>query len=195
MSILNDKQIWDLADNEEMITPREEKLVTKDLNGNGIVSYGLSSFGYDIRCASEFLIATGRSNVDSIDPKKIDSRVFEEGELLKTLDSMWVMVPPRGFVLARSLEYIRMPENVFAQVLGKSTYARCGLHCLVTPLEPGWEGHITLEFANLTSYPVRLYAYEGCAQLVFSRGEKPFKSYRARQGKYQGQTGITLPKV
>jgi dCTP deaminase len=182
MSILPDHRIRSLA-NAGMIEPFCDRLERE-----GVISYGLSSFGYDIRCAREWKIFVNAFNT-VVDPKGIDQRSFVD------FDGDEVIIPPNSFVLARSLEYIRMPENVMGLVLGKSTYARCGISCLATPLEPGWEGHITLEFANSTPLPAKMYALEGCAQLLFFEGERPEITYADRKGKYQGQTGVTLPRL
>lgn len=152
-----------------------------------IVSYGLSSFGYDIRLAPEYKIA---SNVSSgiIDPKEPDEKVWVDQQ------GPSVLIPPNGFMLSRSMEYIRMPKDVLAIVLSKSTYARTGINCLATPLEPGWEGHITLEFANTTPNPVRMYGTEGCCQLIFFKGEECMTPYDQAR-KYFAQTGITLARI
>jgi dCTP deaminase len=169
---------------EGMISPFEEKLVR-----DGVISYGLSSFGYDIRLANEFKVFT---NVHStiVDPKKFDEKSFIE------VKSDHCIIPPNSFILSRSYEYIKMPKNILAICLGKSTYARCGLIVNVTPLEPGWEGHITMEISNTTPLPAKVYAKEGIAQLVFIEGhEPPEVTYESRKGKYQGQRGIQLPKI
>jgi dCTP deaminase len=155
-----------------------------------IISYGTSSYGYDIRCAPEFKVFT---NVHSavVDPKNFDDRSFVQ------MDGMSCLIPPNSFVLARSMEYLRIPRDILVVCLGKSTYARCGIIVNVTPLEPEWEGHITLEFSNTTNLPARIYAEEGCAQLLFLQADKHdvcSTSYADRAGKYQGQTGVTLPK-
>lgn len=155
-----------------------------------IISYGTSSYGYDIRCAPEFKVFT---NVHSaiVDPKNFDEKSFVQ------MDGMSCLIPPNSFVLARSMEYMRIPRDVLVVCLGKSTYARCGIIVNVTPLEPEWEGHITLEFSNTTNLPARIYAEEGCAQLLFLQADKDdvcSTSYADRQGKYQHQTGVTLPR-
>jgi len=166
-----------------MIEPFEERLVRE-----GVISYGLSSFGYDLRAAPEWKIFT---NVFSslVDTKNFDPKSFVEYE------GEEVVIPPNSFALTRSLEYIRMPDNVIAIALGKSTYARCGIVVNVTPLEPGWEGHVTLEISNTTPLPAKVYAGEGIVQLLFLEGPRPEVTYRDRKGKYQGQKGITLPRV
>jgi len=158
-------------------------------NANNVISYGLSSYGYDVRCANEFKIFT---NINSafIDPKNFDPNSFVD------VVTDVCIIPPNSFVLARTVEYFRIPRNVIAICLGKSTYARCGIIVNVTPLEPEWEGHVTLEFSNTTTLPAKIYANEGVAQMLFLESEQPCEvSYRDRQGKYQGQIGVTLPKT
>lgn len=152
-----------------------------------VISYGLSSYGYDVRIADEFKIFTD-INSQTLDPKELDERCFTDfkGDVCR--------IPPNSFVLARSLEYIRMPPMTTGEVLGKSTYARIGCVCIATPLEAGWEGHITLEFANTTRLPMKLYAGEGAAQILFHQGDVQCRvSYADRKGKYMHQTGIQLP--
>lgn len=156
-----------------------------------LISYGTSSYGYDIRCAPEFKVFT---NVHSaiVDPKQFDDHAF----VSMTGDSC--VIPPNSFALARSVEYFRIPRDILVICLGKSTYARCGIIVNVTPLEPEWEGHITLEFSNTTPLPARIYANEGCAQLLFLQCDQDDvceTSYKDRGGKYQGQTGVTLPRA
>ena len=185
MSIKPDHWIRRLALEEKMIEPFEEKLMRE-----GVISYGLSSFGYDIRVADEFLIftpSTGQLTV--VDPKAIDSRAMMryQGEVC--------IIPPNSFALARSVEYFRMPRNVLGICLGKSTYARTGIITNFTPFEPGWEGHVTIEISNTTPLPAKIYANEGIAQVLFFEGEEPEVSYADRKGKYQAQTGITLPRL
>jgi dCTP deaminase len=155
----------------------------------GVISYGLSSYGYDIRVADEFKIFT---NVHSalVDPKHFDPRsmVDFKGEVC--------VIPPNSFVLARSVEYIRVPRDVLVICIGKSTYARCGIIVNVTPLEPEWEGYITIEISNTTPLPAKIYANEGIAQLIFLQADEPCEmSYADKKGKYQRQRGIVLPKV
>ena len=155
----------------------------------GFVSYGVSSYGYDIRVSDEFKIFTNVNN-SIVDPKNFDSKSFVDfrGEIC--------IVPPNSFALARSFEYLRIPRNVLVVTLGKSTYARCGIIINVTPLEPEWEGHITLEISNTTPLPAKIYANEGIAQLLFYESDEVcVTSYKDRKGKYQGQRGITLPKL
>ncbi|MEZ5647391.1 MAG: dCTP deaminase [Alphaproteobacteria bacterium] len=153
------------------------------------ISYGLSSYGYDARVASEFKIFT---NVDNaiVDPKKFSPQSFVDR------DAEVCIIPPNSFVLGRTVEYFRVPRDVLVVCLGKSTYARCGIIVNVTPLEPEWEGHVTLEFSNTTPLPAKVYANEGACQFLFIKGEAPCEvSYRDRRGKYMGQRGVTLPKL
>lgn len=161
------------------------------LNRGKIISYGTSSYGYDVRCAPEFKIFT---NINSaiVDPKNFDERAFVE------FSGDRCIIPPNSFILARSVEYLRIPRDVLVVCVGKSTYARVGIVCNVTPLEPEWEGHITLEFSNTTNLPAVMYANEGCAQLLFFQADSDDvceTSYKDRAGKYQGQTGVTLPRT
>jgi dCTP deaminase len=184
MSILADKSIRELAQKHHMIEPFLERQ-----HRDGVISYGLSSYGYDARVAREFLIFT---NVDSaiVDPKQFDEKTFVRREVDVCI------VPPNSFVLARTVEYFRVPRDVMVICLGKSTYARCGIIVNVTPLEPGWEGHVTLEFSNTTPLPAKIYAGEGACQFLFLRGDVPCEvSYSDRKGKYQGQTGVTPPRL
>ena len=156
---------------------------------DGVISYGVSSYGYDVRCSREFKIFT---NVHSaiVDPKAFDPASFVD------MDTDVAVVPPNSFALARSLEYFRMPADVTGLVLGKSTYARCGIVTNFTPLEAGWEGYITIEISNTTPLPAKIYAEEGIAQVLFFKGDGPCDtSYADKGGKYQGQTGITLPRL
>lgn len=156
---------------------------------DGVISYGLSSYGYDARVAPEFKIFT---NVDSsvVDPKQFDPKSFVDRE------TDVCIIPPNSFALARTVEYFRVPEDVLVICLGKSTYARCGIIVNVTPLEPGWEGHVTLEFSNTTPLPAKIYANEGACQFLFLKGnERCETSYKDRAGKYMGQRGVTLPRL
>ncbi|GMA17176.1 dCTP deaminase [Deinococcus metallilatus] len=186
MSILPDWRIRELA-RAGMIEPFEDRLVRTAENGH-VISYGLSSFGYDLRCADEWKVFTNVYGA-LVDPKNFDERSFVD------IQANEIIIPPNSFVLARSLEYMRIPENVMVVALGKSTYARCGIVANVTPLEPGWEGHVTLEFSNTTPLPAKMYANEGCVQLLFFEGERPEVTYGDRGGKYQGQQGVTLPRL
>jgi len=154
-----------------------------------VISYGVSSYGYDVRIGREFKIFTNVAHGGIIDPKQFDDRVAVDHE------GDFVIVPANGFVLARTMEFFNMPRDVTGIVLGKSTYARCGLVCIATPLEAGWSGEVVLEFANTTPTPIKLYAGEGAAQVLFFRGEECETSYADRNGKYQGQRGITLPRT
>ena len=153
-----------------------------------LISYGTSSYGYDVRCAPEFKVFT---NINStiVDPKN-----FDESTFVNVVSDVCI-IPPNSFALARTIEYFRIPRDVLVVCLGKSTYARCGIIVNVTPLEPEWEGHVTLEFSNTTPLPAKIYANEGVAQMLFFGADDVCRtSYRDRNGKYQGQTGITLPK-
>lgn len=188
MSIKSDNWICRMAQDHKMIEPFAPELVRQGPNGR-IVSYGVSSYGYDVRVANEFKIFT---NINStiVDPKEFDERNFVdfEGDVC--------IIPPNSFALARTVEYFRIPRNVLTVCLGKSTYARCGIIVNVTPLEPEWEGHVTLEFSNTTPLPARIYANEGVAQMLFFEADEVCKtSYRDRGGKYFGQTGVTLPRM
>ena|ERR1700691_5031699 len=171
-----------------MIEPFEAGQV-RAVEGQKIISYGTSSYGYDVRCAREFKIFT---NINStiVDPKNFDERSFVD----VVGDSC--LIPPNSFALARTVEFFRIPRNVLTICLGKSTYARCGVIVNVTPLEPEWEGHVTLEFSNTTPLPARIYANEGVAQMLFFESDEVCQtSYRDRGGKYMGQQGVTLPKA
>jgi dCTP deaminase len=166
-----------------MIEPFEEHLV-----GQGVISYGLSSFGYDLRAAPEWRIFVNAFNT------VVDPKAFDPQSLIETSGEVCI-IPPNSFVLTRSVEYLRVPDDVMVIALGKSSYARCGLVANVTPLEPGWEGHVTLELSNTTPLPAKVYANEGIVQLLFFQGERPEVTYAERRGKYQGQRGVTLPKL
>jgi len=184
MSVLSDKTIRKLALEEGMISPFEDKQVRE-----GKISYGLSSFGYDARVSEEFKIFTN-VNSEIVDPKNFKSTNFV------TKNGLACVIPPNSFALARTVERFKIPKDILVVCLGKSTYARCGIIVNVTPLEPGWEGYVTLEFSNTTPLPAKIYANEGVAQFIFLRGnETPEVTYADRDGKYMGQTGVTLPKV
>jgi dCTP deaminase len=186
MSIKSDKWIRRMATEHHMIEPFEPGQV-RDKDGDKTISHGTSSYGYDIRCSNEFKIFT---NINSaiVDPKKFSPASFVD------ITSDVCIIPPNSFALARSVEYFRIPRNVLVICLGKSTYARCGIIVNVTPLEPEWEGHITLEFSNTTPLPAKIYANEGVAQLLFLESDEECEtSYKDRGGKYQGQRGVTLP--
>ena len=184
MSILSDRSIRRLALEKGMIEP-----FVDSQKRDGIISYGLSSYGYDARVGTEFKIFT---NVDSavVDPKNFAANSFVD----RTADVC--IIPPNSFALARTVEYFRIPRSVLTICLGKSTYARCGIIVNVTPLEPEWEGHVTLEFSNTTPLPAKIYAGEGCAQMLFLESDEICEtSYADRGGKYQGQRGVTLPRT
>ena len=188
MSIKSDRWIREMASQHRMIEPFAPEQV-RVVDGRRIVSYGTSSYGYDVRCANEFKIFT---NINStiVDPKNFDVNSFVDQ------CSDVCIIPPNSFALARTVEFFRIPRNVMVVCLGKSTYARCGIIVNVTPLEPEWEGHVTLEFSNTTTLPAKIYAHEGVAQLLFFESDEVCEaSYRARGGKYQGQTGVTLPRA
>jgi dCTP deaminase len=188
MSVKSDKWIRRMVAEQRMIEPFEPGQV-KEVDGKRVVSYGTSSYGYDIRCSSEFKIFT---NINStiVDPKVFDEKSFVD------FKGPVCIIPPNSFALARTIEYFRIPRNVLTICLGKSTYARCGIIVNVTPLEPEWEGHVTLEFSNTTPLPARIYANEGVAQVIFIEADEVCEtSYRDRGGKYQGQKGVTLPRI
>ena len=188
MTIKSDKWIRRKAEQDGLIEPFEPGQV-KENGGDRIVSYGTSSYGYDVRCAPEFKVFT---NINSavVDPKNFDSNSFV------SVNEDVCIIPPNSFALARTVEYFRIPRNVLTICLGKSTYARCGIIVNVTPLEPEWEGHVTLEFSNTTTLPAKIYANEGVAQMLFFESDEVCEtSYKDRGGKYQGQTGVTLPKT
>lgn len=184
MGILPDHWIRQKAQEDGMIEPFVEKQ-----RGQGIISYGLSSYGYDARLDNEFMIFTNVYNA-VVDPKNFDQNAFVkfEGDVC--------IIPPNSFVLAQTKEYFRIPDDVLVVCLGKSTYARCGLIVNVTPLEPGWEGQVTLEISNTTPLPAKIYAGEGIAQFLFLKGDSACEvTYAARAGKYMGQRGVTLPRL
>lgn len=186
--IMPDHWIRDQALHHGLIEPFVEKQ-NRESGGKKLISYGLSSYGYDARCSDEFMIFT---NVDNaiVDPKDFSTKSFVERR------SDVCVIPPNSFVLTRTIEYFRIPRDVLVICLGKSTYARCGLIVNVTPLEPGWEGHVTLEISNTTPLPAKVYANEGIAQFLFFKGSSPCEvSYADRSGKYMAQHGVTLPKV
>src|SRR5450432_236006 len=184
MSVKCDKWIRRMAAEHKMIEPYEDRQVR-----DGVISYGVSSYGYDMRVAREFRIFT---NVMSsiVDPKSFDARCFVE------VETDVCIVPPNSFALARSVEYFRIPRNVMTITVGKSTYARCGIITNVTPFEPEWEGHVTLEISNTTPLPAKIYANEGIAQVLFFESDEACaKSYKDKKGKYQAQRGVTLPRI
>ena len=183
-SIKSDRWIKKMALEQRMIEPFEDRQVRA-----GVISYGLSSYGYDIRVADEFKVFT---NINStvVDPKNFDARSFVDvrGDVC--------IIPPNSFALSRTVEYFRIPRDVLTVCVGKSTYARCGLIVNVTPFEPEWEGFVTLEISNTTPLPAKVYANEGIAQVLFFQSDEPCEvSYADKKGKYQGQPGLTLPKL
>lgn len=189
MSVLSDKEIKIRCASDDMISPFSDTLVNKNASGGSILSYGLSSYGYDARLAGEFKIFTN-INSQTIDPKNFqeDSFVTRSGDKC--------IIPPNSFLLGRTVEYFKIPRDCIVICLGKSTYARCGIIINVTPLEPEWEGYVTLELSNTTPLPAVVYANEGVCQFLFLKGSNICEtSYLDRQGKYQKQGGITLPQV
>ncbi|GAB4175079.1 MAG: dCTP deaminase [Thalassobaculales bacterium] len=184
MPVMPDKWIREMATGQAMISPFVETLKRE-----GTISYGLSSYGYDARASREFKIFTNVHNV-LVDPKQFDARSFVD------IEADECIIPPNSFALGRTVEYFRVPRDVLVICLGKSTYARCGIIVNVTPLEPEWEGHVTLEFSNTTPLPAKIYANEGVCQFLFLKGAEPCEvSYADRAGKYMRQTGVTLPKL
>ena len=184
MSVMSDSWIREMAKEKGMIDPFTEKLQRE-----GVISYGLSSYGYDARVSREFKIFT---NVNSavVDPKDFSPKSFVD------VETDVCIIPPNSFALARTVEFFRIPRDVLVICLGKSPYARCGIVVNVTPLEPEWEGHVTLEFSNTTPLPAKVYANEGACQFIFLKGDRPCEvSYGDRAGKYQGQVGVTLPRM
>ena len=188
MSIKSDLWIRRMAEQHKMIEPYEAGQV-RHKDGEKLISFGTSSYGYDVRCSREFKVFTNISSA-TVDPKAFDNDSFVD------VESDVCVIPPNSFALARTVEYFRIPRNVLTICLGKSTYARCGIIVNVTPLEPEWEGHVTLEFSNTTTLPAKIYANEGVAQMLFFESDEVCEtSYADRGGKYQGQTGVTLPKT
>lgn len=188
MAVKSDRWIQRMAQQQRMIEPFEAQQV-RQVKQNKVISYGTSSYGYDVRCAREFKVFT---NINStiIDPKSFDNDSFID------VNTDVCIMPPHSFVLARTVEYFRIPRDTLVICLGKSTYARCGIIVNVTPLEPEWEGQVTLEFSNTTNLPAKIYAGEGVAQLVFLQSDEVCEtSYADRNGKYQGQEGVTLPEA
>jgi dCTP deaminase len=192
MSIKSDRWIRRMASEHQMIEPFVADQVRQvDAQGRKAISYGVSSYGYDMRVAPEFKIFTNALSA-IVDPKQFDSKSFVEFE------GDVCLVPPNSFALARSVEYFRIPRNVLTICVGKSTYARCGIITNVTPFEPEWEGHVTLEISNTTPLPARVYANEGICQVLFFEADEHDiceTSYRDKAGKYQGQRGVTLPRL
>jgi dCTP deaminase len=184
MSIKSDRWIKKMAHEHRMIEP-----FVDSQTGAGVVSYGVSSYGYDIRVADEFKVFTNVYNT-VVDPKNFDPRSFVD------IKAEVCVIPPNSFALARTIEYFRIPRDILTVCVGKSTYARCGIIVNVTPFEPEWEGHVTIEISNTTPLPARIYANEGIAQVLFFQGDEPCEvSYRDKKGKYQAQRGVTLPKI
>ena len=184
MSIMPDSWITKMSTEQDMIKP-----FVAEQNKKDVISYGVSSYGYDARVADEFKVFTNVNNA-LVDPKNFSEESFVERK------SENCIIPPNSFVLARTVEYFKIPDNVLVICLGKSTYARCGIIVNVTPLEPGWEGHVTLEFSNTTPLPAKIYANEGACQFLFLKGDIACDiSYLERSGKYMKQRGVTLPKL
>jgi dCTP deaminase len=184
MAIKSDRWIKRMARERGMIEP----FVESQVRGSAI-SYGVSSYGYDIRVADEFKVFTNINNT-VIDPKNFDPRSFVD------VKTDVCIIPPNSFALARTIEYFRIPRDVLTVCLGKSTYARCGIIVNVTPFEPEWEGNVTLEISNTTPLPAKIYANEGIAQVLFFQSDEPCEmSYKDKRGKYQAQVGVTLPKI
>lgn len=188
MTIKCDKWIRLMAESHRMIEPFECGQV-REVDGRRVISYGTSSYGYDVRCSDEFKLFTNL-NSTIVDPKNFDPSSFVE------VKGDHCIIPPNSFALARTVERFRIPRNVLTVCLGKSTYARCGIIVNVTPFEPEWEGYVTLEFSNTTTLPAKIYANEGIAQVLFFEADEECEtSYKDRGGKYQGQVGVTLPKL
>lgn len=184
MSIKSDRWIKEMATKHKMIEPFADRQIRQ-----GVISYGVSSYGYDMRVANEFKVFTNvRTTV--VDPKNFDANAFVE------IQADVCTIPPNSFALARSVEYFRIPRRILTVCVGKSTYARCGIITNVTPFEPEWEGFVTLEISNTTPLPARIYANEGIAQVLFFESDEDCEvSYADKKGKYQGQVGITTPKM
>ena len=186
MTIKSDRWIIEKA-KSGMIEPFEAKQI-RTRGEDKVISYGTSSYGYDVRCANDFKVFT------NIHSATVDPKAFSENSFVD-VSGETCGIPPNSFALASTVEYFRIPENVLTICLGKSTYARCGIIVNVTPLEPEWEGHVTLEFSNTTTLPAKIYANEGVAQMLFFESDERCEiTYKDRNGKYQGQTGVTLPK-
>jgi len=184
MAIKSDRWIKRMALEQGMIEPFEDRQVRQ-----GVVSFGLSSYGYDVRVADEFKVFTNVYNT-VVDPKKFDEKSFVD------IRADVCTIPPNSFALARTIEYFRIPRDVLTVCLGKSTYARCGIIVNVTPFEPEWEGHVTIEISNTTPLPAKIYANEGIAQVLFFQSDEACEvSYKDKSGKYQAQRGVTLPKI
>ncbi len=188
MSIKSDNWIRRMAEGHGMIEPFAAEQVRYS-GEERVISYGTSSYGYDVRCSEHFKVFTNIHSA-TVDPKNFDEKSFVD------IHAEYCVIPPNSFALASTIEYFRIPRNVLTVCLGKSTYARCGIIVNVTPLEPEWEGHVTLEFSNTTNLPAKIYANEGVAQMLFFESDEVCAtSYKDRGGKYQGQIGVTLPKT
>lgn len=187
MSLQSDRWIKAMAEKEGMIEPFVSHQV-RDIEGRKIISYGLSSYGYDIRVSNQFKVFTNIYN-SIVDPKNFREDAFVD------IETEECIIPPNSFALAVSVEHFRIPMDVLTLCVGKSTYARCGIIVNVTPFEPGWEGTVTLEISNTTPLPAKIYANEGLAQVIFYRGEPCAVSYADRLGKYMGQKAITIPRM
>jgi len=184
MSIKPDTWITRMAREHQMIDPFVDDQVRQ-----GVISYGVSSYGYDVRVGDEFKVFTNVFNT-VVDPKNFDPKSFVD------IKADVCVIPPNSFALARTIEYFRIPRDILTVCVGKSTYARCGIIVNVTPFEPEWEGHVTIEISNTTPLPAKIYANEGIAQVLFFQGDEPCEvSYRDKKGKYQAQRGVTLPKI
>jgi dCTP deaminase len=184
VSIMSDIWIKKMAREEGMIKPFTARQMRK-----GVISYGVSSYGYDIRVADEFKIFTNINNT-LVDPKNFDDRSFV------TVRGKHCVIPPNSFALAKTVEWFKIPRNILTVCVGKSTYARCGIIINVTPFEPEWQGYVTLEISNTTPLPAKIYANEGIAQVLFFQGDQPCEvSYADKKGKYQGQKGLVLAKL
>ena len=184
MTIKSDTWIRRMAREHKIIDPFVDEQMR-----DGVISYGVSSYGYDIRVADEFKVFTNVYNT-VVDPKNFDPKSFVD------IKADVCIIPPNSFALARTIEYFRIPRDILTVCLGKSTYARCGIIVNVTPFEPEWEGHVTIEISNTTPLPAKIYANEGIAQVVFLQGDEPCEvSYKDKKGKYQAQRGVTLPKL
>ena len=190
MAIKSDKWIKEMCKENQMISPFVESQIKLDKEADRkLISFGLSSYGYDVRCSRQFKVFTN-INSATVDPKNFDPDSFVDYEGDECI------IPPNSFALASTIEFFKIPRNVLTICVGKSTYARCGIIVNVTPLEPEWEGHVTLEFSNTTSLPAKIYAEEGVAQMLFFQSDEECEvSYKDRGGKYQGQEGVTLPKA
>ena len=189
MGVCSDQWIRRMATEKGMIEPFVDGQIKKSETGERVISYGLSSYGYDLRVSNEFKVFTNVYG-SVVDPKAFDDRSFVD------METDVCVVPPNSFALARSVEYFRIPREVLTICVGKSTYARCGIIVNVTPFEPEWEGHVTLEFSNTTTLPAKIYANEGVAQMLFYQSDEQCEmTYKQRGGKYMGQTGVTPPRA